>query len=107
MLTNKQKALIKTAQRDAGLSDAEYREAWQLLSGQLSVVSSTDPRLSDEHFDTFMSYLEAIYWGNVGQASRLSPPARASKVFARRNYWSRKNTRAETSRDRYTRAQLV
>ncbi len=91
MLTNKQKSLVKHAQRDARLSDSEYREVWQTVAG---VTSSTDPRLGDEHMDTFMSYVEAIYW-------RKRDELIASSIFRLRGYWAHKNTKAENSRDRY------
>lgn len=91
MLSNSQKALVKKAQRDARLSDAEYREVWQTVAG---VTSSKDPRLADEHMDTFMSYVEAIYW-------RKRDELLASAVFRVRGYWAHKNTKAENSRDRF------
>jgi hypothetical protein len=91
MLTNQQKALIKQAQRDARLTDAEYREVWQTVAG---VSSSTDPRLGDEHMDTFMSYVEAIYW-------RKRDELVASNIFRLRGYWAHKNSKAENSRDRF------
>src|SRR5437879_2323680 len=93
MLSNSQKALIKQAQRDARLTDAEYREVWQTVAG---VSSSTDPRLSDEHMDTFMSYVEAIYW-RKDEAGDVLP----SKTFRFPGYWARKNSKAENSRDRF------
>lgn len=91
MLSNSQKALIKQAQRDARLSDAEYREVWQTVAG---VTSSTDPRLGDEHMDTFMSYVEAIYW-------RKRDELLGSAIFRVRGYWAHKNTKVENSRDRF------
>lgn len=111
MLSNKQKALVKQAQRDAGLSEAEYREIWATVTGRAGtplpadrraaecapypIASSRDPRLTDEHFDNFMKFVEAIFWRN-------SAHLRGSKVFSVRGYWARKNTKAENSRDRFT-----
>lgn len=102
-LSNKQKALVKQAQRDAGLSDAEYRESWRVISGQLSVISSTDPRLTDEHFDAFMRYVEAIYWRQYDQRIADDPLAMRewTAVFNVRGYWRLKNNRRENSRDRF------
>ena len=97
MLSNRQKSLVKQAQRDARLSDEEYREVWQTVAG---VTSSTDPRLGDEHMDRFMSYVEAIYW-------RKRDDVLASKVFRLRGYWAHKNTKVENSRDRFASAALT
>jgi hypothetical protein len=97
MLTNPQKSLIAMAKRQAGLNDEEYREALHAVTG---CTSSTDSRLTDEHFDAAMKYLEAIYWLKVHKGE-LQRDCRAGAVFRQKGFWAAKNTRQETSRDRY------
>jgi hypothetical protein len=97
MLTNPQKSLLKRAQREAGLTDAEYREALQTVA---CVQSSTSPALTDRHLDQLLAYFEAIHWRAV-DARTLQPSCSAAAVFRQRGYWAAKNTRQETSRDRY------
>jgi hypothetical protein len=97
-LSNPQKSLIKRAQRECGLDDAEYRDALEIVSG---CRSSTSPTLTDRHVDTLMSYLEAIFWRKV-DAGHVQPSSSVTAVFRQRNYWRLKNTRQETSRDRFT-----
>lgn len=97
MLSNRQKALLKRAQRQAGLSDDEYREALALVTG---FRTSTDPAITDRHLDKLIAYFEAIYWRGV-DAGSLQPPGRTTAVFQRRGYWASKNTSQETSRDRF------
>jgi hypothetical protein len=48
-----------------------------------------------------LSYFEAIHWRAV-DAGTLQPSCSATAVFRRRGYWAAKNTRQETSRDRFT-----
>lgn len=102
MLSRAQQILLKRAQRQAGIEDAEYRETLQRFAG---CESSRDSRFSDESLDTILAYFEAIYWRAV-DAGILQAPCRGDEVFQQRGYWASKNTRAETSRDRYTTSTL-
>ena len=97
-ISNSQKSLIKRAQRECGLDDVEYRDALQIVSG---CRSSTDAEMTDRHVDTLMSYLEAIFWRKV-DAGQLPTPCSPDAVFRQRDYWKQKNTKNETSRDRFT-----
>lgn len=97
MLTRPQQILLKRAQHQARVDDAEYRE---MLHHYCDVNSSTDPRMSDDHLDVMLAYLEAIYWRGV-DAGDLLPPVNAREVFFQRGYWASKNRRGNTSRDRY------
>lgn len=99
MLSNQQKALLKRAQRDAQIPDAEYRGLLSTLSGFSDCSSSTDPRLTDAHWDNLLSFFEAIYW--------RCPTRRISQIFRKPGYWANKNQRGNTSRDRYTAKQLT
>jgi hypothetical protein len=98
MLSRPQQILLKCAQREAGLDDTEYRDALEAVS---DCRSSTDPRMENRHCDVALAYFEAIYWRKV-DAGALQPSGRADAVFRQRGYWAGKNTRQETSRDRYT-----
>jgi hypothetical protein len=98
MLTRRQQILLKRAQREAGLDDADYRDALETVSG---FRSSTDPEMTDRHLDLVMGYFEAIHWHKVDHGA-LQPSCRPDAVFRQRGYWAKKNTRRETSRDRYT-----
>jgi len=103
MLSNPQKALLKRAQRQAGLNDDDYREALELISG---CNSSTDPRMGDEHLDALLAYLEAIYWRSVDSGA-LQPPKSDREPFVKPGFWAERNNRGSTSRDRYSRSSLV
>lgn len=103
MLSNAQKSLLKRAQREAGLGDGEYRDALEVVAG---CRSSTSPTLTDRHLDKLLAYLEAIHWRAV-DAGTLQPSCSAAAVFRQRGYWAAKNTRQETSRDRFTGFNLV
>lgn len=96
MLSNKQKALLKTAQRDAGIEDADYREMMHHWTG---CSSSTDPRLTDEGFDLLMGLFEGIYWWQ--KTTAMGVAFHHSKVFKVDGYWGKKNPKGNTSRDRY------
>ena len=98
MFSNPQKSIVKRAQREAGLDDSDYRDALALIAG---VRSSTAPELTDRHFDKLLAYMEAIHWRAVdaGMLQRCGSP---TAVFRQRGYWIAKNTRLETSRDRFT-----
>ena len=97
MLSRHQQILLKRAQREAALDDAEYREALETVSG---CRTSKDARLTDRHLDIAMAYLEAIHWQKVDR-HELQPSCKPDAVFRQRGYWAGKNTRQETSRDRY------
>ena len=106
MLSNEQKSLLKRAQKQAEIPDAEYREALQLIAG---VHTSTDPTIGDRHLDKLMGYFEAIYWQKVAAKTAASPDLlvkhgakRQYLPFLAPEYWKNKNARASTSRDRYT-----
>jgi hypothetical protein len=98
MLSNPQKSLLKRAQREAALSDEEYRDALQTVA---NVRTSTDPDLTDRHLDKLLAYFEAIHWRGV-DAGLLQRSGSATAIFRQRGYWQRKNTNQQTSRDRYT-----
>lgn len=98
MLTRPQQILLKRAQAQAHVDDTEYRDTLERLCG---VRSSTDERMSDEHLDLMLAYLEAIYWRAV-DAGHLPAPCKRSEPFVQRGYWAGKNPRHNTSRDRYT-----
>lgn len=97
MLTNSQKGLLKRAQAQASLSDADYRDALECVAG---VSSSTDPALGDDHLDVLMAYFEAIYWRGV-DAGTLQASCKGSAPFRQRDYWAAKNPARNTSRDRW------
>jgi hypothetical protein len=98
MLSRSQQILLKRAQREAGISDADYRDALELIAG---CRTSKDVRLTDRHLDKLLAYFEAIHWRGV-DAGTLQPSGSATAVFRQRGYWAAKNTRTETSRDRFT-----
>lgn len=100
MLTRRQKILLKRAQAEAGLDDADYREAIATVSGWPDCRSSKDARLTDGQFDAVISYFEAIHWQRVDSGA-LQPACKPDAVFRQRGYWQSKNRRANTSRDRY------
>ena len=102
MLSRPQQILLKRAQREAGLSDADYRDALQTVTG---CRSSTAPALTDRHLDKLLGYFEAIHWRAV-DAGMLQPSGSVTAIFRRRGYWAAKNTRQETSRDRFTHLNL-
>jgi len=97
MLSRAQQILLKRAQREAGLSDSDYREALQTVAG---CQSSKDAALTDRHLDKLLAYFEAIYWRAV-DAGQLQPCGKATAVFRQPGYWADKNTAGETSRDRF------
>jgi hypothetical protein len=98
MISRSQQILLKRAQREAGLPDDEYRDALQTVTG---CRSSKDQQLTDRHLDLLLGYFEAIHWRKV-DAGELQPSCKPDAVFRHRHYWSSKNTRQETSRDRFT-----
>lgn len=98
MLSRAQQILLKRAQREAGLDDGEYRESLELVCG---CRSSCDAKFSDRNLDSVLAYFEAIHWRKVN-AGVLQPSGSPTAVFRQPGYWARKNTRQETSRDRFT-----
>jgi hypothetical protein len=102
MLSRPQQILLKRAQLEAGLSDDEYRDALQTVSG---CRSSKEAAMTDRQLDLLMGYFEAIHWRKV-DAGELQPSCRADAIFRQRGYWASKNTRQETSRDRFTNLNL-
>jgi hypothetical protein len=102
MLSNAQKSLLKRAQRQAGLSDAEYRDALELIAG---CRSSTSPALTDRHLDKLLAYFEAIYFRGL-DAGKLQASCSGNAAFRQRGYWAAKNTNHETSRDRFNESNL-
>jgi len=97
MLSNPQKSLIKQAQRQAKLDYADYRDVLETVTGGRS---STAPHLNNRHCDKILAYIEAIYWRKVDQ-NELPHIDSPRAIFRQRGYWSKKNNREETSRDRY------
>jgi hypothetical protein len=97
MISRAQQILIKRAQKEAGLDDAEYREALQAVAG---LRSSTDRAMTDHHVDTVLGYFEAIFWRKV-DSGVLQPACKGDSVFRQRGHWKSKNCSGETSRDRY------
>lgn len=97
-ISNSQKGLIKRAQKECDLDDVEYRDALEIVSGSRS---STSAAFTDRHVDTLLSYFEAIFWRKV-DAGELPTSRSVTAVFRQRGYWKTKNTKTETSRDRYT-----
>jgi hypothetical protein len=97
MLSRAQQILLKRAQREAGLSDEEYRDALETVAG---CRTSKDAKLVDRDLDKLLAYFEAIHW-RAADAGTLQPSCRRAAVFRQRGYWAAKNTRQETSRDRY------
>lgn len=97
MISRPQQILLKRAQREAGLSDDEYRDAMETVAG---CRTSKDAGLSDRNLDKLLAYFEAIHWRAVDCAA-LQPSCKMDAVFRQRGYWASKNTRRETSRDRF------
>jgi|ERR1043166_3640252 hypothetical protein len=97
MLTRAQQILIKRAQAEAGLSDADYRQAIADVTGLADCRSSKDGRLMDAHMDHLLSYFEAIFW--KGKAV-------PGKIFREPGFWASRNRRGNTSRDRFTEQDL-
>jgi hypothetical protein len=102
MLTRPQQILLKRAQRQAGIEDAEYRETMESLC---HVRSSTDPRLADEDLDKMLAYFEAVFWRGV-DAGRLQPSCKPNEPFQKRGFWKARNCAGNTSRDRHSYSDL-
>lgn len=108
MLSRDQQILLKRAQREAGIDDAEYRESLATLSGLPGCNSSKDKRLTDEHLDALLAYFEAIFWRKVDTEDwHLHGPCKGlADVFKQRGFWSTRNRKGDTSRDRYVNTTL-
>lgn len=103
MLSRSQIILLKRAQREAAIDDAEYRDSVEMVSGIPGCRSGKDSRLTDEILDKLLSYFEAIYWRKFDRSELLAQAAcKADAVFRQRRYWAEKNTRAVNSRDRFS-----
>src|ERR1051326_2954700 len=98
MISRKQQILLKRAQAEAGLSDEDYRNAIAAVTGMPDCRSSKDARLSDAHLDHLLSFFEAIYWKSNSEGGQ---------IFKQRQFWATRNRRGNTSRDRYTEADLT
>ena len=96
-LSRGQQILLKRAQREAALSDEDYREALQTVSG---CRSSTVPRLTDRHVDLALACFEAIFWRMV-ENGELQPSCKPDAVFRQKGFWAAKNPSENTSRDRF------
>lgn len=105
MLSRPQQILLKRAQQEAALADADYREAIATVSGMADCRSSTDRRLTDGHMDGLLGYFEAIHWRKV-DAGELQSACKPDAVFRQRGFWAGKNRRGNTSRDRYVQRDL-
>jgi hypothetical protein len=115
-LSRDQQILLKQAQAQSGIDDTEYREFLESVTALFGCHSSSDPRLTDAHLDNLISFFEAIYWHGVDSHTLRSPQEiidtwyidhpRATKLptlpFRERGFWATRNTRGNTSRDRYS-----
>jgi hypothetical protein len=75
MWTNKQKGIVKTYQRYAGMADLEYRA---LLHEQTGAQSSRDAHLTQYHYDAFMPLLEIR--AHLAETNGLAVGRRPSKL---------------------------
>ena len=107
-LSRAQQILLKRAQAEAGIADGEYRASLESVTGLPGCSSSKDARLTDGQLDQMLAYFEAIFWRKVDLENwHLRVGGGAFPVFQRRNYWSDKNRRGNTSRDRHVAANLA
>jgi hypothetical protein len=102
MISRGQQILVKRAQREAGLEEDDYRDALEAVSG---CRSTRDARLTDRHVDLALAYFEAIYWRKIDSGIPQAG-CKGDAVFRQRGYWASKNTREETSRDRFAHSTL-
>jgi hypothetical protein len=105
MLSNDQKARLKSAQRQAGIDDAEYREWLATIAGP-GVHSSTDPKVDNRAWDKLMAQFEAIYWLKV-ERGELQHKYNPHASFQKKGFWAGRNTSKETTRDRFNQAETV
>lgn len=81
--TNQQKAVIKSYQRYAGISDAEYRSILHTYAG---ATSSRDPHLTQWHFDTIMPAIEVrAHLAETNGLTRGRRPAKLTDWYYWRN----------------------
>ena len=106
MLSRPQQIMLKRAQAQAQIPDADYRDLLAQVTGMPDLRSSTDPRLTDCHFDRLLAFFEVIYWDIVSFTPELQTHCNPSAIFRQPGYWATKNNRQETSRDRFTASQL-
>jgi hypothetical protein len=104
VLSNPQKALLKRAQREAGLDDSDYREVLATATAN-GCRSSTDSRFTDRDLDVALAYIEAIAWRKFA-AGALQPSCRPNAVFVEKGFWAQRNTKKSTTRDRYALASV-
>lgn len=105
MLTRAQQILLKRAQQEARIDDADYRAAIAMVSGIADARSSTDQRLTDAHMDSLLAYFEAIHWSGV-DGGVIVPKEKPDRVFRARGFWASRNRRGNTSRDRFNELNL-
>lgn len=98
MLSRAQQILLKRAQHQAAVSDEQYRDLLEIVSG---ARSSTDRRMSDEHVDKVLAFLERCYWTGVETGDLPGPSGHRNPVFRVKGYWAEKNCQGQTSRDRF------
>jgi hypothetical protein len=81
MWTNRQKGIVKTYQRYAGMADPEYRA---ILHQQTGATSSRDAHLTQFHFDAFMPLMEIR--AHLAETNGLAGGRRPAKL-ANWYYW--------------------
>jgi hypothetical protein len=104
-LSRAQQILAKRAQQEAQITDYDYRASWATVSGMEDCTSSKDSRLTDRHLDSLLAFFEAIFWRAV-DAGSLQPSCNPRAVFRQRGFWAERNTKGDTSRDRFGEANL-
>lgn len=83
--TTPQKALVKQYQRFAGMSDQEYRSILYEVSG---AHSSTEPHVTQHHFDVLMARLETrAHLAHVNNRTAGRRPPKLDNWY----YWRRRN----------------
>lgn len=83
MWTHKQKGIVKTYQRYAGMADLEYRA---LLHTQTGATSSRDAHLTQFHFDAFMPLMEIrAHLAEINGLAVGRRPAKLSNWYYWRN----------------------
>src|SRR6267378_5634022 len=90
MLSRAQQILLKRAQKEAGISDQDYRQSFHQVTGLSLCRSSTDSRLTDRHLDNLMSYFEAIHWKSVAEGL-LQPSGKPDAIFRQPCFWAERN----------------
>ena len=107
MISRPQQILLKRAQAQAQIPDAEYRALLAHVTGMPDLHSSNDPRLTDCHLDRLLAFFEFLYWDMVRFKPEVQTHCNPTAIFRQPGYWAAKNTRQETSRDRFTSSQLT